>query len=40
MPRTVPIEDAGRRLREIIEALDPSEEVTIVADHEPVATLR
>jgi hypothetical protein len=40
MPRTVPIEDAGLHLREIIESLGPSDEITIVADHEPVATLR
>lgn len=40
MPQTIPIEDAGLHLREIIESLDPSDEVTIVADDEPVATLR
>jgi antitoxin (DNA-binding transcriptional repressor) of toxin-antitoxin stability system len=40
MNREVPIEDAGPHLREIIEALDPSDEVTILAGGEPVATLR
>jgi antitoxin (DNA-binding transcriptional repressor) of toxin-antitoxin stability system len=38
--RKVPIEDAELRLREIIESLDPSDEVTILAEGEPVATLR
>ena len=40
MPRTIPIEDASARLREIIEALDPSDEITIVADGQPIAKLR
>lgn len=40
MPRTVPIEDASGHLREIIQALDPSDEIIIVEGDEPVATLR
>ena len=40
MPRTIPIEDASSRLREIIEALDPSDEITILVDGQPLAKLR
>ncbi len=40
MTRTIPVEDAGLRLREIIEALDPTDEITILADGEPIANLR
>jgi hypothetical protein len=32
--------EAGRRVREIIQTLDPSEEITLVANSESVATLR
>ena len=40
MSQTVPVEDAGLHLREIIESLDPSHEITIVSGGEPIATLR
>lgn len=39
MPRTIPIEDVSLRLREIIESLDPSDEITILADGHPIAKL-
>lgn len=40
MPRTVPIEDAKLHLRELIEALDPSDELTIVDNGEPIAKVK
>jgi len=40
MPHTIPIEDASSRLREIIEALDPNDEITILAGGQPIAKLR
>ena len=40
MSRTIPIEDVSSRLREIIEALDPSDEITILVDGQPLAKLR
>jgi antitoxin (DNA-binding transcriptional repressor) of toxin-antitoxin stability system len=40
MSRNVPIEDAGSHLLELIESLDPGEEITILADGEPIAKLR
>jgi len=40
MSRTIPIEDVSSRLREVIDALDPSDEITIVADGQPIAKLR
>jgi len=40
MTKTIPLEDAGLRLKEIIEALDPSDELTIVSNGQPIATLR
>ncbi len=40
MPKSIPIEDAGLHLKEIIESLDPSDELTIVSDGRPIAVLR
>lgn len=40
MTKIVPLEDAGLRLKEIIEALDPSDEITIISGGQPIATLR
>lgn len=39
MSRTIPIEDASSRLRELIEGLDPSDEIIIVVSGEPMAKL-
>ena len=39
MPKTVPIEDAQIRLRQLIAALDPSDELTIVDGGEEIATV-
>jgi len=40
MTRTITIEDATNRLREIIETLDPNDELTILADGQPIAKHR
>jgi len=40
MTKIVPLEDAGLHLKEIIEALDPSDEITIISGGQPIATLR
>jgi antitoxin (DNA-binding transcriptional repressor) of toxin-antitoxin stability system len=38
--QTIPLEEAQSHLAEIIEKLTPGEEVVIVRDNEPVATIR
>lgn len=40
MTKLVPLEAVGLHLKEIIDALDPSDEVTIISDGLPIATLR
>jgi antitoxin (DNA-binding transcriptional repressor) of toxin-antitoxin stability system len=40
MSRTVPIEDAKFHLRQLIESLDPNDELTIVENGEPIAKVR
>ncbi len=40
MTKIVPLEDAGLHLKEIIEALDPNDEITIISGGQPIATLR
>jgi antitoxin (DNA-binding transcriptional repressor) of toxin-antitoxin stability system len=39
MPSTVTVEEAQARLKELIEALKPGEELIIVSDEKPVARL-
>ena len=36
MTKLVPLEDAGLHLKEIIEAFDPSDEVTIISGGQPL----
>jgi hypothetical protein len=39
MSRTIRIEDVGSRLRGLIEGLEPSDEITILVDGQPLAKL-